>query len=105
MSCLQKESQPHNVFTCFVYIQSWFTASHTIQAPLNDLKCFERLELCKSINSTVANVPIKVLCHHKWYLSEELIAFSFFDDRIYAATKAEMVQAMKTNVGVENHPK
>src|SRR6218665_2101750 len=94
-----------NIFICFVYIQSWFTASHTIQAPLNDLKCFERLELYKSINSTVANVAIKALCRHTWYLSEELIAFSFFDDRICAATKAEMVQAMKTNVGVENHPK
>ena len=48
---------------------------------------------------------IKALCHHTWYLSEELIAFSFFDDRVCAATKAEMVQAIKTNVGVENHPK
>src|SRR6218665_3556136 len=94
-----------NIFICFVYIQSWFTASHTIQAPLNDHKCFERLELYKSINSTVANVAIKAMCRHTWYLSEELIAFSFFDDRICAATKAEMVQAMKTNVGVENHPK
>src|SRR6218665_2024928 len=28
-----------------------------------------------------------------------------FDDRICAATKAEMVQAMETNVGVENHTK
>ena len=42
-----------NIFTSFVYIQSWFTASHTIQAPHKVLKCFERLELYKSINSAV----------------------------------------------------
>ena len=69
------------------------------------LMIFERLELYKSINSTVENVTIKALYHHTWYLSEELIVFSFFDEQICAATKAEMVQAMKTNVGVENHPK
>ena len=80
-----------NIFTCFVYTQSWFTTSHTIQAPLNDLKCFERLELYKSINSTAANVEIKELCCHTWFLSKELIVFSFFDDQISAATKAEMV--------------
>ena len=90
-----------NIFTCL----SWFTASHTIQAPLNDLKYFGRLKLYKSINSTVANVAIKTLCHHTWYLSEQLIAFSFFDDQICADTKGEMVQAMKRNVDVENHPK
>ena len=38
-------------------------------------------------------------------LEQRTNCLQIFDDRICAATKAEMVQAMKTNVGVENHPK
>ena len=88
-----------NIFVCFVYLNSWFTASLSIQAPLNDLMCLKRLTQFRTINLNGANVAIKALSRHMWYLSEELIAFSFFDDRVDAATKYEMVNAMKTKTG------
>ena len=43
----------------------------------------------------------KALLRHTWYFSEELIAFSFFDERIDATTKARMVEAMKTKQGLQ----
>ena len=61
--------------------------------------CLKRLTQFRTINLNVANVAIKALSRHMWYLSEELIAFSFFDDRVNAATKYEMVNAMKTKTG------
>ena len=67
-----------NLFICLVYLKYWFTASCLIQVPLNDLTCFQRLIQFKEINLTVANVAIKALSRHTWYLSEELIALSFF---------------------------
>jgi hypothetical protein len=87
-----------NLFICFVYLKSWFTAPFSIHAPLNDLQCFERLGNFQTVNSDVAT---KALLRHTWYLSEELIAFSFFDERIDATTKARMVEAMKTKQGLQ----
>jgi len=94
-----------NLFICLVYLKSWFTAPMSIQAPLNDLSCFERLVKYKAINPNVAKVAIKALSRHTWYLSEELIAFSFFDARIEATVKAEMLQAMRTKDGAGIPPK
>lgn len=90
-----------NLFICFVYLKSWFTAPFSIQAPLNDLQCFERLAVFQAVNSDVAKVATKALLRHTWYLSEELIAFGFFDDRIDIKTKARMVEAMRTKQGLQ----
>lgn len=43
---------------------------------------------------------MKKFLGHLWYLSEELIAFAFFDDNVSSETKRKMVDAMH-NEGIE----
>ena len=93
-----------NLFICMVYLKSWFSAPLTIQAPLNDLTCFERLAKFNSINPHVAEVARKALSRHTWHLSEELIALSFFDDRVKTSVKVEMLHSMKTKNSPDSRP-
>jgi hypothetical protein len=85
-----------NLFICLVYLKAWFTAPQSVEAPLNDLMCVERLYKFRAVNPKVAKVALNALSRHTWYLSEELIAFSFFDQRIEDTVKTEMLHAMKT---------
>jgi hypothetical protein len=45
---------------------------------------------------------MKKFVGHLWYLSEVLVAFALFDDKVSLATKHKMVDALN-NEGVE-HP-
>jgi len=42
----------------------------------------KEIDRYKKKNSIVAEVAIKKFLGHIWYLSEELLAFAFFDDRV-----------------------
>lgn len=62
---------------------------------LKDLVAYEK------INKPLAQIALKKLSGHLWYLSEELIAFAFFDDDVSAGTKAKMITALE-NQGPED---
>jgi len=46
----------------------------------------------KDINPSIANVAIKKFCNHLWYLNEESVMFSIFDERISIEDKRKIVQ-------------
>lgn len=52
----------------------------------------------------MSKVAIKKFLGHLWYLSEELVAFAFFDDEVSVETKRKMVNALN-NEGLEYSPK
>jgi hypothetical protein len=92
------------IFVVRFYLKAWFEAALPTAAPLNDLLLLKNLQQYKTANSTVANAALKKLAGHLWYLSEELVAFAFFDERVPIDTKAKMIQALQ-NEGNENLPK
>ena len=49
----------------------------------------------------MTEITTKALLRHSWDLSDELIAFTFFDERIDSNTKARMVEAMRTKQGLQ----
>ena len=51
----------------------------------------------------MADVALKKFLGHLWYLSEELVAFAFFDDAVSHDTKRQMVEALH-NTGGNEHP-
>jgi len=61
-------------------------------APANDLRLLQTLV---SLDSQAAKGALKKLCGHLWYLSEELIALSFFDRDVSAQVKKLMVSALQ----------
>jgi hypothetical protein len=75
------------------YIRSWFSSRLGISAPKNDLLLARRLLVSGDRTSLAA---LKKLKGHFWYLSEELIGFSFFDESISVEEKRQMVLRLDT---------
>lgn len=46
----------------------------------------------KDIKPTIANVALKKFCNNLWYLNEESVMFSIFDERILIEDKRRIVQ-------------
>ena len=57
----------------------------------------------KAFNTAVADIALKKFLGHLWYLSEELSAFTSFDDGISLDTKHQMVEALH-KAGGNEHP-
>ncbi|XP_063547373.1 uncharacterized protein LOC134754858 [Cydia strobilella] len=91
-------------FTAVIYVKYWFEAPAGQCAPRNDLNLLKDLITFKNINLAMANVALKKVLGHLWYLSEELVSFAFFDDKLPIEVKKKMVMALK-NEGLEYCPK
>ena len=46
-------------------------------------------------NQTVASKASAAICRHLWFLSEHLVAFALFDDRVSMETKERMVHNLQ----------
>jgi len=69
------------IFGIQVYVKSWFLSRLPILAPTNDLML---LKLLTSLKSKTAKAALRKLCGQLWYLSEELVALSFFKRELNA---------------------
>ena len=72
------------LFGVIVYPRAWFTAPALVSAASNDISLFRSLHKFKSVDSKVSTIiTTAVLNRHTWYLTEELIPLSLFnEDRI-----------------------
>lgn len=82
------------LFTVMIYVKAWFRAPHAPSAPRVDLELLMDLERYKEKNAAVAKIALNKLLGHLWYLSEELVAFAFFDDKVSVDSKRQMVAAL-----------
>ena len=67
------------------------------QAPRIDLQLLKDIQMYKSVNQDVATAVLKKFLNHQWYLSEELVAFAFFDYNVSIDTKRMMLKALQKN--------
>ena len=63
-----------------MYLQTWLTSPSLTSAATNDLLLYKRLQKFKKIQKEVSSKTSSVLNRHTWYLTEELIPFSLFDE-------------------------
>jgi len=82
---------PKNIFGVGVYAKLWFLSRVSTAAPANDLHLLKQLVM---ISSPPALGALKKLCGQLWYLSEYLIAFSFFDKNVNSSEKISMIQEL-----------
>lgn len=82
------------IFIVDVYIKGWYNAPISNYAPYQDFMFLKSLIDFKHINVKFSNAASTKFLRHLWYLSEDLVALSFFDERISSAIKIKMVQAM-----------
>ena len=90
------------LFVVKLYLKFWFQAASAVSAPRNDLLFLTEIDKYAEENKDVSKVALNKFLQHLWYLSEELIAFAFFDDEVTIETKQSMVQALETPG--EEHP-
>ena len=81
------------MFVSLIYIRQWNEAPLGIRAPYNDIELLSVLNTYP--NKSVASKASKAFCRHLWFLSEHLVALSFFDDRVSTDTKEKMVQNLQ----------
>ena len=89
------------IFKVQIYVKSWFSSQLSTAAPVNGLNLLKILSL---LDTQAAKGALKKLCGHLRYLSEELIALSFFDRNIIPDEKRLMVAALQ-KPALEDPPK
>ena len=81
-------------FIVKIYFRAWYTCRIATWAPKDDLKLFQDLSAYESINKRISQATVKSFLRHLWYLSEPLVALSFFDERVEIEEKKKMVAAL-----------
>ncbi|KAL4127287.1 hypothetical protein QTP88_011464 [Uroleucon formosanum] len=72
------------------YAEVWFTAPNAIKAPINDILFIKKLYNYKNDDKKIAETALKKFIKHLWYLSDECVAFSIFDNRVTIEQKRKM---------------
>lgn len=83
------------LFTVTVYVKAWFSAPTSCDAPLNDLCLLQSLESYAGVDNQIADIALKKMRGHLWYLSEDLIGLAFFSDSVLDGEKKAMVTALQ----------
>jgi len=86
-------------FIIKIYIKSWFTATNVSEAPLNDIDLIRRLFEYSIDDEHIATSCLTKFLNHLWYLSNECMAFSIFDERISIENRRLIAVKLK---GYEN---
>lgn len=94
------------MFILYVYVPWWFRCSSSISAPRVDLTLIKTLHRYKQIDSTVASSALKKLQLHMWYLTEEMVPLSLFDDDVAKEDKMAIAETLlKTEESSTSIPK
>ncbi|KAG0715576.1 hypothetical protein GWK47_011636 [Chionoecetes opilio] len=87
-------------FVVLVYLE-WFTAPSAVQAPRRDLNLMRALLNYSTTNSAISTATLEKL-RHLWYLSEELVGSTLFDEDVSLTMKRRMLESMKRQVEDED---
>ena len=100
----KKESKNILDFALFVslaYVKYWNEAPIGVRAPYNDIQFMNVLK--RYPDRKLSDKTVKAFSNHLWYLSEHLVGFAFFDDRVTEETKSKMVTNLSRPKAVEYH--
>lgn len=89
-SRLQRGLHQVALFVSLLYIKNWHEALIPEYAPQNDLELLQALN--DYPDKEVSAEAIRAFSRHLWYLSEDLIALAFFDDRVDDGEKKLMLE-------------
>ncbi|KAF2904341.1 hypothetical protein ILUMI_01838 [Ignelater luminosus] len=78
------------------YIKPWFTANKTTEAPWNDILLLKNLNKYKEKDAIVAGACLQKFVNHLWYLADEPVLFSLFDDNVPLEEKQLMTEKLRS---------
>ena len=84
-----------SVFSFFSCVKVWLRAPNSSNAPYNDLCLLQTLESNGAIDKQIADIVIKKMRGHLWYLSKDLIGLKLFSDFVPNSEKEAMIATLK----------
>ncbi|KAK3917833.1 Mushroom body large-type Kenyon cell-specific protein 1 [Frankliniella fusca] len=93
------------VFVVRNYIEPWFTAKRSVEAPRRDLDFLKKLIEYEKINKPIAQAAQNRFLNHLWYLSEESLGFAVFDEQLSPEERALLAQNILNKEGDEDPPR
>ena len=82
------------MFSVYVYAPYWFKAHSAIHAPQNDLLFYHSLKNYAKYNPVVSEAAIKAFSNHLWYMNEETVCLSLFDENIADVTRKSIAKKL-----------
>ncbi|XP_025831548.1 uncharacterized protein LOC112904792 [Agrilus planipennis] len=87
----KKDLQDVCLFIVTLYVKPWLECTVATKAPNQDLCFLKALNHYKKVDATISNASINKFSHHLWYLCEETVILSIFDDEVDDQTKIKMI--------------
>jgi hypothetical protein len=66
------------IFVTLIYCKWWLSCPDAIDAPMNDLALWKKLNDYKRVNRTIGESALKALERHLWYLAPEMVPLALF---------------------------
>lgn len=82
------------LFAVKIYLRYWLKTGSATKAPNSDLNMLKDLSNLSEVMPQTAKATLAKLVNHLWYLSQTLVAISFFDDEVPLNDKVEMVHRL-----------
>lgn len=83
------------LFLVIIYVPYWFRCVNAIEAPKLDLDFIQNV--VTYFDKEVSTTLLQKLRKHLWYLAEEAVGLSFFDESVPLEVKKKMVQKLDIN--------
>jgi len=87
----KKALQDVCLFIVLLYVKPWLECTVVTKAPNQDLRFLKMLKEYEKVDATISKASISKFSHHLWYLCEETVILSLFDDEVDNQTKKKMI--------------
>lgn len=85
------------IFIVKFYVKAFMLCENAIRAPYDDLNLLKSVHDFRKIDDEISSAVEKKLFAHLWYLSDENVAFAFFDPNVPVESKRRMVDRLLNN--------
>lgn len=82
------------IFVVLLYTKAWTRCSFALEAPKQDLDFIKNVIKFEEVDDQISSAVLRKIRGHLWYLSDETIALSLFDDNVTVAEKNQLRQAI-----------
>lgn len=79
------------LFVATSYVKPWLECNIAVKAPNQDLCYLKILKDYEKVDTTISKAAISKFIHHLWYLNEETVILSLFDNEVSIHTKTKMI--------------
>lgn len=83
------------LFIAMAYVKPWLECNLAVKAPNQDLCFLKTLKNYETIDQVISKAALTKFSQHLWYLSEEIVLFSLFDDEVDTQTKADILSNLQ----------